>query len=226
MPPCSKAHKKDVMVIGCGFPDIVRSLFPLEQRGDIQWRGWVDDNPNLAGKVVFDRPVLGGIVEVFQSFPQYEYINTVGLSAKRRHAVHQKLIQLGCRAVKIVHPSVDTKFCEIGDGALISSGVHIEPNTSIGFGTMVLPNTTIGHDCVIGENCFIASGVNIGGNVEIGDFSWIGAATVIHPRSRLGPWSATSQGANVICKSNAVRDTFFESPTKRTGQKSRFSDFN
>ncbi len=203
-----------VVAIGCGYPDVVRPLLALEKIGRLTWVGWADDKPELQGKTLLGRPVLGPINDVLRQNQDLSFVNTVGLSAKRRRAVCEKLEPYSGRAIAVIHPNVDTAFCTVSRGVLIASGVYLEPNVFIGCDTMILPGSTVGHDCTIGQNCFIGSGVNIGGGVKLGDYSWIGAGTVIHPGSQLGPFSVTSQGANIITKSQKFNGIFYEPPTK------------
>jgi len=205
----------DIVVVGCGFPDIARPLLALEKSSQLRWLGWADDNPELQDKSLCGRPVMGPVIKVLSDYPNCSFINTVALNAQRRLAMVQRLQPYAYRAKSVIHPDVDSQFCEIHPGAVISDRVYLEPNVTVGAGTMILPGCTIGHDSHIGSNCFIASGVHIGGNVEVGEYTWIGAGSVIHPGSRIGPFSVTSQGANIIVNSKNSRSLFYESPTSR-----------
>tara|TARA_B100001059_G_scaffold234848_1_gene278542 strand:+ start:145 stop:783 length:639 start_codon:yes stop_codon:yes gene_type:complete len=208
----------NVVVVGCGYLDIARPLLALEKLHHLKWLGWIDDNPDYHGRIFCGKPVIGSIIDVLERHPNYYFVNSVGLSAIRRRAVNEKLEPFSDRTIAVIHPTVDTDFCVISEGVVISAGVHLEPNTFINSNTMILPGCTIGHDCHIGRDCFIGPGVHICGTVEIGDYSWIGAGTVIHPGSKLGAYSVTSQGANIMSKYSSSHGVFYEPPTKNRGK--------
>lgn len=60
-----------------------------------------------------------------------------------------------------------------------ASNVSIVPSASIGFGTVIQPNTFIGNHVVIGKNCLIHSNVSIYDHTIIGDNVIIHAGTVL-----------------------------------------------
>lgn len=60
-----------------------------------------------------------------------------------------------------------------------ASNVSIAPSASIGFGTVIQPNTFIGNHVVIGKNCLIHSNVSIYDHTIIGDNVIIHAGTVL-----------------------------------------------
>ena len=203
----------DIVVLGCGFLEIARSLLALEKSAQLRWVGWADDSPQFRGETLCNKPVLGPIIEVLNDNPDWSFVNTVSLNARRRAAVVDKLQPYEHRAKSVIHPEIDIEFCEVHAGAFIAARVHLEPNVIVGAGAMILPGSTVGHDSYIGSNCFIGSGVHIGGNVKVGDYTWVGAGSVIHPGSIIGPFSVTSQAANVIVNSENERLLFYESPT-------------
>ncbi len=56
----------------------------------------------------------------------------------------------------------------IGDGVIVSGGVHITNDVNIGTGTLINLNCTISHDVKIGEFCELSPGAHITGHVKIG----------------------------------------------------------
>lgn len=202
-----------IAVVGCGYPDIIYALEQLQDTGDICWEGWLDDNADLHGKRLFGKPVLGP-VSTLSIDHTLHYVNTVALSASRRQSVETKLAPFKHRTASVIYPGVLTHRVAIGRGCVIGRGVHLEPRVILGDGVMVLPSSTVGHDCVIGENSFIGSGVNIGGGCEIGRYVWIGAGAVIHPKSRIGDYAVVSMGARVISRNRASHVKFYEDSTK------------
>lgn len=203
----------DLVILGVGFPDIIQTIYDINShKKKINVLGFLDDNPNLLHSEISGFPVLGGL-----SWLKFNrnicVVNTIAKNARVRKSVHDKIVDLGSKFANIIHPSVGVKFSNIGSGVIISKGVYLENRSKIGDFTIILPNSTIGHDCELGSNNFIASGVHIGGYVKTGNFCWIGAGTTINPRSILKDNCVTGSNANIIVKSQPC-DFFFTKPTK------------
>jgi sugar O-acyltransferase (sialic acid O-acetyltransferase NeuD family) len=98
----------------------------------------------------------------------------------------------------LVHPRADVgPGCELGAGAVVSSGCVVTVDVRIGEGTLVNPRSGIGHDTVLGRCCVINHGVNLSGGVVIGDRVLVGSgATVLQGRT-IGTCATVGAGAVV-----------------------------
>jgi len=208
---------KDLVILGVGFPDIIQTIYDINcENNNLNIIGFLDDNPSLLNSNISGFPVLGGL-NWLKLNPNIYVVNTIAKNAKVRKLVHTKLVDFNSKFINIIHPSVGIKFSNIGNGVIISKGVYLENRSKIGDFTIILPNSTIGHDCELGSNNFIASGVHIGGYAKTGNYCWVGAGTTINPRSILKDNCVTGSNANIIIKSQSC-DLFFTKPTKPTNK--------
>jgi sugar O-acyltransferase (sialic acid O-acetyltransferase NeuD family) len=75
----------------------------------------------------------------------------------------------------LIHPSaVISEWVKIGIGAIVTAGVIMTTQITIGQHAHLNLQTTIGHDCVIGDYFTTAPGVRVNGNCTIGDAVYMG----------------------------------------------------
>ena len=203
---------RDLFIIGAGFPDCVRTFFESNDNEKYKLHGILDDNKELIGNNLLGVPILGPL-DLLYSVKSPWVFNSVALSAESRKIVNKKLNEFNVHFASIIHRNVNTEYCDIDFGCYISRTSYIEPNAKIGFGSMLLPGVTIGHDSQIGENCFIASGVHVGGKTQIGKYTWIGAGSCLHPGSTVGAESVIDMNSNVTLKSS--KKVFISNPRSK-----------
>lgn len=193
--------KKKLFIIGAGFPDAIRTFrnSTINQFYDLV--GILDDNPLLLGKNILGVKIVGSL-DLLNNHRGVNIFNSVGLSKASRNRVNKKLENYEVIFQSIIHQNVNTENVIIEPGCFIAQTAYLEPNSSIGEGTMLLPGVTVGHDTKIGQNCFISSGVHIGGNVRVGDYCWIGAGSCIHPNSAIGNGSVIDMNSRVIIRTS------------------------
>jgi len=103
----------------------------------------------------------------------YDVVVAIGDPIKRKRVV--ETLPPETTYAKIVHPSaIISKWVEIGDDAIITSGVIITCNIKIGKHSQLNLHTTIGHDCIIGDYFTTAPGAKISGNCNFGDNVYLG----------------------------------------------------
>ena len=148
-------------------------------------------------------PVIGNTEDYEKYLKEKDYyffIAYVGL--KREKETYNKIIDFKIpedRWATLVHPTsvVPSKFCKIGYGVLLAPLSQLSPDTTISNNCILLGNSFLGHDsfldtfshlatnAVIGANVHIGKAVHVGSNatirekVTIGDFSLIGAGSVV-----------------------------------------------
>lgn len=82
--------------------------------------------------------------------------------------------------IKDIHPSaVISDGVKIGNNVSIGAFVYIAPNSEIGENTVIYPGCVIEENVKIGKNCKISSNVSINYNCEIGDNAIIHSGVVI-----------------------------------------------
>lgn len=142
--------------------------------------GYLDDNKDNHGKVVYNYPVLGDD-EYLNNFK--EKINIVfGIGNPRI----KKLLDIKLRKydkVKypiLIHPNVSiSKKVDISEGTVITAGNIITTDITIGRHCSINLDCTIGHDTIIHDYVTLLPSTNISGNVTIHSLVTIGTGSQI-----------------------------------------------
>lgn len=82
-------------------------------------------------------------------------------------------------------------------GVVILSHTIIEPDVTIGKGTLVNVKVAVTHDATVGEFCEVAPGVSLLGRSILGNRVLVGAGAIIMPRIKVGDDSIIGAGAVV-----------------------------
>jgi sugar O-acyltransferase (sialic acid O-acetyltransferase NeuD family) len=163
----------------------------------IELVGFLDDNPELHGRVLRDLPVLGPIDRI----PDDVELCVLGVGypeVKRRIVERVRAARdLGWPAV--VHPWSEAvehwEEKEVGifvqAGVMVTTDVEISPFVTINVGC------TVSHDCELGEYCTLSPGVNLGGGVKVGEGAFIGIGATVIQGVQIGAWSVVGAGAVV-----------------------------
>ncbi len=129
----------------------------------------------------------------------------VGTPAVRRR-IAEKYPQLPFPA--IIHPSAtfgrnQREAFERASGAIVTAGVRVTNNITVGDQVVLNLNTTVGHDSVLGDYCAMMPGVNVSGNVDVGELVYVGTgAAIINGANdrflKVGPRAIVGAGAVVV----------------------------
>ncbi len=180
--------------------------------------GFVDDNPALAGTVIWNYPVLGSAAILAQ--PAYRNCRVaIGVANDRdifvRQRIRKSLDVTNERLPAIIHPSaVVSKRSQIGVGSVLFSGTFISGNCTIGTHALVLQGAIISHDTKVGDWATICAGVATGGGVQIGDGAFVGLGARVFPNVRIGRGSRVGLGS-VVLRDVGDRETVSGSPATR-----------
>jgi sugar O-acyltransferase (sialic acid O-acetyltransferase NeuD family) len=85
----------------------------------------------------------------------------------------------------------------IGNGTLVLPNSVIDASVTIGDFSIINNNATISHNTVVGDFCHIAINVAVAGGVKIGEGTLVGAGSVILPEITIGKWAIIGAGAVV-----------------------------
>jgi len=85
----------------------------------------------------------------------------------------------------------------IGNGTLVLPNSVIDASVTIGDFGIINNNATISHNTVMGDFCHIAINVAVAGGVKIGEGTLVGAGSVILPEIIIGKWAIIGAGAVV-----------------------------
>ena len=191
--------KEKLLVFGAGgHAKVVIDI--LEQQGEYEIAGLLDDDPKHQGKQVFGYPVLGTRAELpaLLSARLRHAIVTIGDNASRA-AVAAHLDRHGWRFASAVHPRASIgRGVNIGPGSVVMAGCVINADAHVGAQVIVNTGATIDHDCHIEDAVHIAPGCHLCGRVSVGQSSLIGAGTTVTPNVRIGNRVNVGAGSTVI----------------------------
>lgn len=121
------------------------------------------------------------------------------LGTTRRGGFIAQAATLGFEFATVVHPTARlSRRSRLGAGSLLSAGVIVAADTTLGEHVIVNRGALIGHDTRIGDCVTISPGANIAGMVEIGERCYVGMGAVVVDRVRIGPGSVVGAGAVVV----------------------------
>jgi len=134
-------------------------------------------NDQRTGEVDHGFKILGSFDDLFSSNDLHgkSFLLTMG-DNEIRSQLTEKILSLGGSIPSLIHPTaVISRFADISDrGVYISAYTHIQADTKIGQGTVVLSGVNISHTNTIGKYCFIAGGATVGAYTTIEDYVFIG----------------------------------------------------
>lgn len=189
---------KKIVIWGCG--GHAREVNHLCEQLKYEVVGFLDERPEMKGKMVDGIPVLGDIQDVFSLRNKIKVVcSGVGdPSLKKRFA--KKTKEEGFEfADSLVHPSIYiSKRSTIGIGSIICEGTILTTNVQIGNFVIINRSSNISHDDIITDYATIGPGVNIAGNVIIGEGAYIGIGSSIREKINIGAWSIIGGGSFVM----------------------------
>ena len=181
-----KASEKLLLFGAGGHAKVVIDI--VEQQGNFEIAGLLDDDPRHQGKGLFGYPVLGTRAELpaLRSAQLCHAIVTIGDNAMRA-AVAAHLHQLGWRFASAIHPRASiSRGVSIGPGSVVMAGCVINADASLGGHVIVNSGATVDHDCRIEDAVHIAPGCHLCGGVSVGPGTLLGAGTTVTPGVSIG----------------------------------------
>ncbi len=133
--------------------------------------------------------------------PRYAMAQLLQIFVRRPHAT------LG------IHPTAHVdESASIANDASIGALCHVGPGTTVGDGSVLLPQVTLGAEISVGKNCLFHAGVRIGDRITIGDRvilqanACIGADGFSYETAERGSVEAVKEAGEVVAfNTNIVR---------------------
>ncbi len=177
-----------------------QALEIISKLSGIKIVGFIDDNPELKGRVIHSYKVLGGFGELSSAFKRSEFSGVVlsfhsEVRKKVFLRIKDKIPQIKIKTL-IDSRAIVSDDVEIGEGTFIEAGAVIGPGVKIGDAVIVDLGVVICHDCQIGSYSHLSPGCTLSGivclknNVLVGVGSSINSTVVIGENVIITPGSA------------------------------------
>lgn len=159
--------------------------------------GFVDDDPELAGRTILGLPVLGG--REWLSGRTVEVVLGVGSPASRKKT-WRALCSPGTHAPPpMVHPTAYVGVgCTLGAGSIVAAGATLTADVEVGRFVIVNAGATVSHNCRLADYATVAPGVHLAGNVQVHEGADVGIGASVIQGLSVGEWSIVGAGATVI----------------------------
>jgi sugar O-acyltransferase (sialic acid O-acetyltransferase NeuD family) len=191
--------KDKLLVFGAGgHAKVVIDI--IEQQGNYEIAGLLDDDVKHKGGSFFGYPVLGTRADLpaLISAQLRHAIVTIGDNASRA-AVAAHLDQHGWRFASAIHPRASIgRGVKIGPGSVVMAGCVVNADASLGAQVIINTGATVDHDCRIEDAAHVAPGCHLCGGVSVGQGTLVGAGTTVTPGVRIGNGVIVGAGSTVV----------------------------
>ena len=132
---------------------------------------------NRTGEIDHGFEIIGSFNDLFnkKSLIGMSFLMTMGDNSIRE-SLTNRIKVLGGKVPTIIHPTaVISRFAKIDEtGVYISAFTHVQADTTIEEGTILLSGVNISHTNHIGRYCFVAGGATIGAYTNVQDYVFVG----------------------------------------------------
>jgi len=194
--------------------DIAEAVETLAQRGEpLKVAGFLDDT--ATAKEVAGYPVLGRIADA-PKFSEAMFVNGIGSpkSYKLKPDIIAKSQVPPGRWATVIHPAASiSPRATIGHGTVLLANSTVGTGVTLGNHVMVLQNSVLSHDSVVGDYTAIATGVCLSGNVQIGTNCYLGSNCCVREGTHIGDRALAGLGA-VVTKDVAADAVVIGNPAR------------
>jgi sugar O-acyltransferase (sialic acid O-acetyltransferase NeuD family) len=192
-------ENKKLVIIGAGGMgrEVLFLLSETNNRYDIL--GFIDNTPELQGKIINQFPVLGGDSWLFNYPDEINVVIAIGNPKARKQTVDKFSEYKNILFPNIIADNVKySDSISMGKGNIICFSSIFTVNISIGSFVIINSNTIIGHDVSVGNFVSLYGSVHIAGNVSIGECAEIGIGANIIQGKSIGNNAIIGAGAVVV----------------------------
>lgn len=190
---------KRIIFIGANNPETLRVMNAVNRNKVlVEYMGFIDNDPKKKGTFFVGLPVFGGFEVVTKLLaPDNYFVNLITRDCVTRYETSIKVRDLGGQFTNFIHPSVNLEMVSLGEGNYIQENVVLQADVVIGNNSSIHMGSLVGHESKVGSSVFIAHGCNISGLVSLKDGVFVGTGTTILPRLTVGEWSIIGAGTVV-----------------------------
>ncbi len=182
------------LIVGAGPQGrvVLESLQAAEPQAEV---GFVDDNPDFAGKQILGAAVAGPLSLLEQHDGPVIFAIGNNLVRLRLAAAWEHLPGFWG---KVVHPSaVISPSATLGPGTAVLPQAVVHTGATVGAHVIVNTGAVVEHDCVLEDGCSISPGARMSGCVQIGRAAFVSSGATLAPGVRIGARAIVAAGAVV-----------------------------
>lgn len=178
-------------------------------------KGFLDDQKDALNAFKCEVGIIGS-VEKYPIEKEDLFLCAIGDPVPRKYYA-SLLEERNAQFATLVHPSaIIGRQIEIGAGTIIGPLSQLSCDIRIGKHTVFGTNSNGAHDIRIGDYCQICGSCEINGNVTIGEGVFVGSHATILPCANIGEWSIIGAGSVVLRRVRA-RTKVFGNPAMPIG---------
>ena len=195
--------KKVVILGGSGIGMIAASI--IDKIGIAEVVGFLNDIIPVGTEIGKYRKikVVGKTADVFSYIEDgcQVFIAYVGLTNEKK--TYEKVVSLGIpeeKLINIVDPTaiIPEGYCQMGKGVLFAPLSQLSPDTTLSDNCILLANSFVGHDSFLDRFAHLATNAVVGANVHVGKAVHIGSNATIREKVRIGDYSLVGAGSVVL----------------------------
>jgi len=209
---------KDIIVLGTGGKNIVRLIEEINESSKIfNLIGFLEKDPEKIGKDVFGYPIIGNDDLLLSEFRNCGVINNIIATTRAHFKVTERLKNdYGITDFpNLIHPSVDLKYNNHGEGNIIYNDVQWDTDVKIGSFNIMNPGTSIGHETIFGDCNLTALNVTIGARCTVGDRNVFANASTLSLGLSVGSDNMIGVGS-VVIEDVGNRTSLLGNPAKKS----------
>ncbi len=195
-----KSDKKTIIIIGArvdGHAGVI--LDTLESLGEYDLVGFIDNTPDLQGKVLRGVPVIGSTDDLETIEIPADYVHIAVGDNVARGKLFQILKKRSVDVLTVIHPTaVVSRHASVAEGCFVGARAVINNGAVIGAVSIINTGAIIEHDNKIGFAVHMAPGTKTTGRVRIDDYAFVGVGATILPEIHVGSGAMIGAGATVV----------------------------
>lgn len=209
--------KKLLIIGGNGHGSVVASCIQDNNRYYNNQDWIVDGFLNDYETNIDEYPVVGKLTDVKKYIDQGYYfsyaIHLIGRNPLTESVFNRLKIPEDRLATIIHHSAFISENVKLEPGCFVMSNAYIGPRSHLGIGTLVKANVCIGHDVVCGPLCHFAMGSIVGSFSEMGTCCDVATGSVVLEKKHIGDFSML--GAHSLLTHDMLdHSIYFGSPAK------------
>lgn len=182
-------ESRELYALGVGHNTPV--FIDLAEQSGFEVVGLYHYNDERTGETDHGFRILGSFEELFAQgdLSGKNFLLTMG-NSEIRAQLTERILSLGGCVPSVIHPTaVVSRFANISPiGVYVGAFTHVQADTTIEQGTVLLSGVNVSHTNHIGRYCFVAGGATIGAYTKVEDFVFVGqgALTISGKVNKIG----------------------------------------